>query len=216
MWNEDNNDTIHTILTVALLITTTFFAATTFYLTNKNPKSVIAPTIQNEEILLTDELTSARYGVISYQYPAGWHVATLWPNEYSQGISLIMHPLPIDSAPRGNQLGKFTITIYNGSNDPTALLAMLKADQTSAKYTNIQTTTLSGKDGLIEYFKGEIAEEYMRSVPVEHYTLTLNQNGTDPLDTQVLHGTFYPEDIQTLAEDSELFRRIMLSFEYGV
>jgi len=161
----------------------------------------------------SDEWKTAKYGgVFSYEYPAGWHVAELWPegNYNEQGISIVIDPSPISTAPRGGSLGTFQINVLDGLQDPDQVFLQKKAEFNSERYTDIQTETLESDLGPIYYVKGKVVDGMFGGEIVERYFFTFDRNQNDLANQRVVTASLeYNKDPKL----SEMLRHIVLSFK---
>lgn len=154
---------------------------------------------------------TARFGgLFSYDYPAGWHVAELWQENYAEnGITIAIDPDPINTAPRGGPLSTFAISVLNGNKNPDEILAKKIDSFSPANYTDITQETISADIGKIYHYSGKIAGEMLKGQPVENYYFTFNQNPADPLNQQVIVASMQLKEDPQL---SEMLRHIVLSF----
>ena len=155
---------------------------------------------------------TAKYAsLFSYEYPAGWHVAELWQDNYAEnGILIAIDPKPISTAPRGGPLATFEITILNGNQNPDEILQKRMADFNSQNYYDITQETIKAEIGTINYFKGKISGEMYQGASIEKYFFTFHKNPNDLINQQVLIATLAFNDTPQL---SEMLRHIVLSFK---
>lgn len=171
--------------------------------------STITPTTAPIESK-SDQWRQAKHGgVFSYMYPAGWHVAELWPQVLGGPIRLAMDPNPITTAPMGGPSSIFNINFYNGLPKPEEKLAELKAELKPEYFTEIKTETIDSVNGPIFYHSGKMSGEYMNGTKVEYYLFTVKRSASDPYNVQVMQAVLYGGD----QKQSEMLRYIVLSFK---
>ncbi len=156
---------------------------------------------------------TAKFGdLLSYDYPANWHVAVLWPNGNlaDQGISIVMDPNPIDTSPRDGSIATFTIDVRNGLANPDQAFTDSKAQFNSDRYKDIQTETLQSSLGPIYYYKGKMVGPMYAEEIVERYYLTFNQNKNDPANQAIVTAEL---DKNSDPKLSEMLRHIVMSFK---
>lgn len=149
--------------------------------------------------------------LFSYEYPASWHVAELWPDGdiQTQGITIALDPSPINTAPRGGPIATFKINVLSGQQNPEQVFAQKKAQFNSENYTDIQSEVLQSELGPIYYFKGKMIGPMYEGEQVENYFFTFNQK--DPLNQQIIVATM---ELNKDPKMSELLRHVVLSFKF--
>jgi hypothetical protein len=156
------------------------------------------------------EWKTAQFGGFSYVYPAGWHVAEIWPSNTQQGIIIAIDPNPISTAPRGGPFAAFMIEVINGVPNPNETLAEKKAAFNSDNYTDIVTEIIKSDHGPIYYYSGKMAGPYMQGDQIEEYIFSLNESESDPLNQQTVVASLVPN---SSSEYSDLLRHIVLSIQ---
>lgn len=176
------------------------------------PASTSLPTNLNSATSPSQDWKTAKFGsLFSFDYPAGWHVAELWQENYAQnGIRIAIDPNPINTAPKGGPLATFEINILNGNKNPDEILADRIGSFSQDNYSDITQETINAEIGKIYHFKGKIAGEMLQGQPVENYFFTFNQKAGDPFNQQVVIATMSLKDDPQL---SALLKHIVLSFK---
>lgn len=201
------------ILAVALILVT--YQSSQLRSSTTQPIASVMPTpldnlspspIASQE---NDQWATASDLGFTFEYPTGWHVADIWPNDFRNGISLVINPKPISTAPRGGPLGTFTIRAISGQPDPEVVFQQEISSFTEQNYDNLQTQILQSSIGEIHYYKGNIAGEFMKGQPIEAYIFITPLKSDDKLNRQVVVATTLSEE----EGDSEKFRHIMMSFK---
>lgn len=169
-------------------------------------KNAPAPTLNTDNGI---KWKTAKFGgLFSFEYPSGWHVAYLWPQDHSDPLTIAINPEPIDNAPRDGPLATFTIQVINGKPNPDEILGQKKAEF-SKGVNNIVTETLDSNIGKIYYYKGILGEGIGEGDTVEDYYFTVKPYENDPINQQVLIAFLYKGD----AKSSEMLRHTVLSFK---
>jgi hypothetical protein len=155
---------------------------------------------------------TAKYAnLFSYEYPAGWHVAELWQENYAEnGIIIAIDPKPISTAPRGGPLATFEITLLSGNQNPDEILQKRMENFNSDNYYEINKETIQADIGTVFYRQGKIAGEMMKGASVESYFFTFHKNPNDLINQQVVIANLIFNDDPKL---SEMLRHIVLSFK---
>lgn len=145
----------------------------------------------------------------SYDYPANWHVAELWPTEPGMPIRIVIDPNPISTAPGDTLPGKIIINIFNDLAQPTMKLDEMQANFKPEYYTNFKSETLNSNHGPIYYYSGNIATEYFFGRKTEAYIFTINQSADIPENVQVIEADIMSDDKQL----SEMLKHIVSSIK---
>ena len=164
--------------------------------------------IKNQE---TSWSTTKFASFFSYEYPAGWHVAELWQDNYEEnGILIAIDPDPINTAPRGGPLATFEITVLNGNPNLDEILQKKMADFNSQNYDDITQETVNTEIGIVNYFKGKIPGEMYQGAAIEKYFFIFQKKPADLINQQAIIATLAFKDNPQL---SEMLRHIVLSFK---
>lgn len=143
-------------------------------------KKLVIGVEPNASTIVTDsnfEWKTGRYFCdFSYEYPAGWHIATIAENNLYGEDSIVINREPIDRAsgidspatPQG-----FTISVIPGNNEKAEKLfnELLKPDPEN--YSDLVQETLDSEIGKIYHWEGNYSDERFKGIPLEHYLFTL-------------------------------------------
>jgi len=150
-------------------------------------------------------------GPFSIEYPAGWHVALVWPDtpeKASQGIQLAIDPRPINLAPRGGPLTKITISDFSGIQNPEERYAQWKTNQKQSLETIEKENESKTTIGSMYHTKGK-STIYADLRQMEDYVLLIpSSNSTDKMNYHILHGQVFDDP-----SVSDILQHIMLSIQ---
>lgn len=124
-------------------------------------------------------------GIVSFEYPYGWHVAVLWPETGVNGINVIIDKEPINTAPRGGSLDDLSINVLNGVPNPEEKLQE-RINGFKTGLTDASETKIEGLSGKIKYIKG-ITNLYEELKPADGYFFLIpSPNQGDKVNYQVV------------------------------
>ena len=173
-------------------------------------KTVLTPTpsVSDKAIIWN---VAKHGGLFSYEYPAGWHVAELWQENYAQnGIMIAFDPNPINTAPRGGPIATFQITLLNGNKNPDEILQQKMASFNATNYSNITKEVMNAPIGTVYHYKGIVVGPMAAGETMEEYFFTFHKTSNDPSNQQIVIATLALNNDPKL---SDMLRHIVLSFK---
>lgn len=171
------------------------------------PTNATTISIAPEEESKTKWVRTKILGIISFEYPYGWHVASLWPDTSTEGIRVVVDPDPINTAPRGGSLDDLNVVVISGIPNPEEKLQE-KIIAFKKDLQNPVETQINGAAGKITHIKGT-ANVYEELKQVEAYFLLVPaQNPTDKINYQVISASIGNE-----SKKAPVLKRIMESIK---
>lgn len=150
---------------------------------------------------------TADFGIFTYEYPSGWHVAELW----GDGTNIAIDPKPIRTSPRGGgPIATFEINVLNGNQNPDEILAKNMETFNEENYDDIYKESIKADIGDIYYYKGKVPPGMYEGANVEKYFFTFKRNPDDPINQFVVTASLTFHDDPQL---SEMLRHIVTSFK---
>lgn len=151
--------------------------------------------------------TTNLMGAYSFKYPSKWHVANIWPQDYSRPVTVAINPNPVDTTPRGGPLAEITILDKAGMKDPEAYLQE-RIDAIESYYSPYEKEVIDTDVGEIVHYKGTTniyEEEYISEV----YFVKLQGRINDSVNMHILEISRNPFSDKY----SEVLEQIVLSLE---
>lgn len=171
--------------------------------------------IQQEKVIELTEITPSpewirtnTLGVVSFEYPANWHVAVLWPVTGTGGINVTIDKEPINTAPRGGSLDDLFINVLNGVVNPEEKLQE-KINDFKKGLEDSTETEIEGLSGKIKYVKGKTIF-FGETQPIEGYFFLIPaSNQSDKINYQVISVSIGSESYKApyLRQIIESFKR---------
>lgn len=170
--------------------------------------------IQQEEVTKPTESTpppewirTNTLGVISFEYPANWHVAVLWPETVARGINVVIDKEPINTAPRGGSLDDLSINVLSGIQNPEEKLQE-RINGFKTGLEDMAETEIEGLSGKIKYIKGKTIF-FGETQPVEGYFFLIpSPKLDDKINYQVISTT-----IGSQSQKAPYLNQIVRSFK---
>lgn len=158
--------------------------------------------LDNGEWVETDFMSS-----YTFEYPFGWHVANLWPDDYSDPITIAVHPKPVNTAPRGGPLAEITILDKSGMTDPNSYLQE-RIDATEDYFEGYEKIIIPTDFGEIYHYAGKI-NVYGEMEDTERYIFKIQGVSDDNINIHIVEITANPFSNAY----SEILKKLVLSFK---
>jgi len=146
-------------------------------------------------------------GSYTFEYPSGWHVANLWPDDYSNPITVAIHPKPINTAPRGGPLAEITMLDKSGMTDPDSYFQE-RMEATEDYFEGYEKIVIPTNFGEIYHYTGKI-DVYGEIKDTERYIFKIQGSVDDDINTHVIEITANPFSNAY----SEILKKLVLSFK---
>ena len=180
--------------------------------TEQNPIANITDNkpIINKKPLIKDSKweTTDFMGAYTFEYPSGWHVGNIWPQDYSQPITVAINKEPINTAPRGGPLAEIVFTDKSGLQEPDSYFQERIDHYNNEYFISNEMETLNAPFGTIYHWTGEI-ELYEDITTNEAYLFMFEGRIKDNVNKHIIEATGNPFSDKY----SEELEHIMLSFE---
>lgn len=150
---------------------------------------------------------------ISFEYPNGWHVASIWKVDNSQPISFKLDPEPYNGAPRGGPDVAITINDYSGYDDPEGILTE-NINKSKDFIENLEETTFETESGIFIKLEGEF-NFYGEMVPYITYHAILRGPDTGNINTHIVEAQLtYFQDNDERDKYVEILDKVVKSMRH--
>ncbi|MFC1622011.1 hypothetical protein ACFL13_01320 [Patescibacteria group bacterium] len=139
-----------------------------------------------------DEYSTANLGAFSFEYPIGWHVGDIWPQDLeNMPISTWIDPKPINTAPRGGPAAAIAFNRWIQPENPDELLAQ-KMEEAKDRYEDLSEEVIETDYTTVYHYSGteNIFEEDMQS---EVYVFTMETAEGEVTIFEVFPNFFEPD-----------------------
>lgn len=151
--------------------------------------------------------------ILSFDYPNGWHIYSLWPDKWESPVSILVDPEPLSDAPRGGPPSVIVIQDYSGNKNPGEILS---SNLASARKNISDVSESSFSVGRIVFYKFEgKVNVFEQMVPRLEYHAILKGENTDSLNTHVIKASLeYFTNEEKHAEYVKILDRIVRSLKH--
>lgn len=147
-------------------------------------------------------------GAYTFEYPTGWHVGNIWPQNYPGSITVAINNEPINTAPRGGPLADIVLKDTSGLQDPDTYFQERIDHYSNDYFISNDMETLNAPFGTIYHWTGEI-ELYEDITTNEAYLFMMEGRIKDNVNKHIIEATGNPFS----NEHSEELEHIILSFK---
>ncbi|MDC0449220.1 hypothetical protein OAL67_01290 [bacterium] len=111
----------------------------------------------------------ADLGTLTFEYPIGWHILELWPEEADQAIIYWIDDEFLSTAPRGGPGADVTVNIWYNQEDPNKLFDQRRTEINSSYTEPNQEIIKTSLGDVYRLYGTQII--YEAEVQTEHYIL---------------------------------------------